>query len=152
MLPVLCDYNNNNVNNFKPFNSFLNLPEEYSNKSNFFYITVCACVQFFSDNTAEHSLNAASRQCEGEVTHIHHLGLDKDEPLSPTHTDPFLIHSSIGSHSPGIDQEPGTGGSCWVGPESQCPCQNLSDEQPQFKSYAGNTHSLTLLLVQGLMH
>ncbi|XP_047674853.1 uncharacterized protein LOC113656795 isoform X3 [Tachysurus fulvidraco] len=92
--------------------------------------------KFFRDNTAEHSLNAAARQCEGEVTHIHHLGLDKDEPLSPTDTDPFLTHTSIGSHSPGCDQEPGTGCSGWVGPESQCLYQNLSEEQPQFKSFA----------------
>ncbi|KAK3538708.1 hypothetical protein QTP86_014154 [Hemibagrus guttatus] len=89
----------------------------------------------FNDFTATHRLSAAARECEGEVTHIH-WGLDKDEPLSPTHSDPFLIHSTAGSHSAGFTQEPGAGGSGWVGAESECPCQgtylqNLSEEPTQ---------------------
>ncbi|MCI4392345.1 hypothetical protein PGIGA_G00145020 [Pangasianodon gigas] len=75
-------------------------------------------LKIFSDSTAAHRLNAAATQCEDEVTHIHHWGLDKDEPLSHTHSDPFLIHTSTAPHSPGFIQEHGPVGSGWFGAES----------------------------------
>ncbi|KAF4074769.1 hypothetical protein AMELA_G00243190 [Ameiurus melas] len=91
--------------------------------------------KLFSECTAAHRLHAAAPQCEDEVAHIHHWGLDKDEALShtPPHSDPrTLIHSSIESH---FIQEHGTLGSGWCGAESEClmstHSQTLVEEQEQ---------------------
>ncbi|XP_058230801.1 uncharacterized protein LOC131343267 [Hemibagrus wyckioides] len=89
-------------------------------------------LKMFSDSTAAYRLSAAARECEGDVIHIH-WGLDKDEPLPPTHSDPFPIHSTA-SHSARFTQEPGAGGSGWIGAECLCQTthsQNLSEEPTQ---------------------
>ncbi|XP_060763707.1 uncharacterized protein LOC132872714 isoform X7 [Neoarius graeffei] len=81
--------------------------------------------KIFGDSTATYRHSSAATQCEGEGIHIHYWGLDEDEPLSPTHSDPFL------THTPG----PGTMGSAWFGAESKCltstHTQNLAEEQTQ---------------------
>ncbi|KAF5892867.1 protein shortage in chiasmata 1 isoform X1, partial [Clarias magur] len=60
--------------------------------------------KMLSDITAAHRSSAAATQCEGEVIHIRNSGLDKDESVSHTHSDPFPVHSCC----PGFDQEPET--------------------------------------------
>ncbi|XP_034154783.2 uncharacterized protein LOC113528158 isoform X2 [Pangasianodon hypophthalmus] len=95
-------------------------------------------LKIFSDSTAAHRLNAAATQCEDEVTHIHHWGLDKDEPLSHTHSDPFLIHTSTAPRSPAFIHQPGTVGSGWLGAESESLTSTRSPNSAEEQTRAGD--------------
>ncbi|KAM9447087.1 protein shortage in chiasmata 1 ortholog-like [Clarias gariepinus] len=85
-------------------------------------------LKIFSDSTAAYRSAAAATQCEGEVIHIHNSGLDKDESVSHTHSDPFPVHSCF----PGFHQETETVPDGRFGPcLTSIHSQTLAEEQTQ---------------------